>query len=120
MIDLREIDESIDELRRGGGNIRDAEKLAMLYIVRDHMRRDDGAEDAPAAYERGYSRTEAPALDVIAATDDAPQTEFLQVCVGVPTGALLRVLDRHMEVIKAMFPKAYARVLRELQAEREG
>lgn len=117
MIDLREIDESIDELRRGGGNIRDAEKLAMLYIVRDHMRRDDGLEDPPA-YDAGYSRASAP--EPVSLPDDAPETEFLQVCVGVPTGALLRVLDRHMEQIKALFPKAYARVLGELQSAREG
>lgn len=117
MIDLREIDESIEEIRRGGGNIRDAEKLAMLYIVRDHIRRDDGLEDQPA-HDAGYSRAQAP--EPAPMLDDAPQTEFLQVCVGVPTGALLRVLDRHMEQIKALFPKAYARVLSELQSAREG
>lgn len=120
MINLREIDESINEIKRGGGNMRDAEKLAMLYIVRDHLRQDEGMEGTPVRERenmaREYSRASAP--DVTAAPDD-PQSEFLQVCDGVPVNTLLRVMDQHMGVIRGMFPRAYERIISELRAAKQ-
>jgi len=41
MIDLQEINETIDELKRNGSTVGAAEKLALLYIAREHMEREE-------------------------------------------------------------------------------
>ena len=46
MIDLREIYDTIDDLRRDGTTIGQAEKLALLYIAADYMERETARQAA--------------------------------------------------------------------------
>lgn len=108
MIDLREIDETIDELRRHGNTIQAAERLAMLYIARDYISREN-----PEQTIQEYAQAAAPAsVDITPAIASTRRTsEFLTACDGAPVEGILDVLDEHMEAIRVLYPKEYDAVV---------
>lgn len=109
MIDLREIRETIDDIRRHGTTIGQAEQLALLYIAADHMEREEGVQDEAAR----YSRAAAPERVSVEARSD-----FLAACDGLDVQDALEVLDEHMEAIRVLYPKEYAAVVRRLEGKR--
>ena len=72
---------------------KEAEELALLYIVRDRL-----LDVEPK--ERGYS---------FAADDDS--TPFKAAASKVPASALIDIMDEHMSCVEVMFPKEYRAVL---------
>lgn len=109
MIDLREIDDTIRELKNTGTTVGAAEKLALLYIARDYMRR----EDYHAQTEMREMRRETRAYSGSAVS--APQaSEFRSVCSGLCDDALLDVLDKHMEAIRVLYSKEYTAVIKKI------
>ena len=104
MIDLREIDETIDELKRHGNTIQAAERLAMLYIAREYMIKEHSAQTM-----QDYAQAATPApMDVTPAIASTRRTsEFLTACDGAPVEGILDVLDEHMEAIRVLYPKEY-------------
>lgn len=113
MIDLRELNETIDELKRSGSTIGAAEKLALLYIARDHMEQETRSAFDPV--ERGYSQAAAPEPSV---ADVEPKSAFLAACNGVPVEDLLKVLDEHMSAIFVLYPKEHEMIIRKLEEKR--
>ena len=106
MIDLQEIRETIDEIKRHGTTIGQAEKLALLYIAAEHMEREEATRRPNDEDARGYAQAAAPArLNV------EPRSEFLAVCQDAPTEGVLRIIDEHMEAIRVLYPKEYAAIL---------
>lgn len=103
MIDLREIRETIEEIRRHGTTIGQAEQLALLYIAADYMEREE--EGVHGAQER-YARAAAPASVSV-----EPKSEFLAACDGLDLQNVLDVMDEHMEAVRALYPKEYAAVV---------
>ena len=96
MVDLETIDREINELE----NRRDTtyavcERLAWLYVVRDHL----SADRAGVLPRLGGS-------------------EFLDACGGVPLPDLMRVLNEHMEALYVVMPKEYAAVMGKIRALR--
>lgn len=116
MIDLNEINETIDKLKREGTTIQAAERLAMLYIARDHMLR----EDAPADMAQGYARAASPTpiKGTPIQLSDRATSEFIAACEGVMIEDVLDVMDRHMEAIAVLYPKEYEAILRQLDERR--
>lgn len=116
MIDLRELDETIDELKRNGSTIGAAEKLALLYIAREHMERE-GGQRMPMETARDYAHTAAPTPDK--EKDRRVKTrgtsEFLAACDGARIEDVLYVLDEHMEAIKVLYPKEYDAIVLKLE-----
>lgn len=89
MVSLETIEREISELEAARDtSYRLCERLAWLYIVRDHLRppRDD--------------RTQAMG-----------GSEFLEAASGVPYTQLMRVLDDHMEAIRIIQPRQYDAVM---------
>lgn len=109
MIDLREIRETIEEIRRHGTTVGQAEKLALLYIAADYIERED-AESAHAPMESGYARASEPD-----AVDVEPRSEFLTACDGARIEDVLAVLDEHMEAIRVLYPKEYEAMVRRIE-----
>lgn len=96
MIDLEKIDREIDELEaRGDTTYSLCERLAWLYVVRDHLR--------PTKNET---------------TLDLRGSEFLEACSGVPYPLLMNVLNEHMEAMKIVQPREYERVMAKVSALR--
>lgn len=100
MIDLEEIERTINELETTRDtSYRLCERLAWLYIVRDHL--------LPPVGPSGYQSPEISPLS---------GSEFLEACDGVSYPALMRVIDEHMEAIKTFYPKEYASVLEKIRS----
>ena len=113
MIDLREIQETIQEIRAKGTSIKEAEHLALLYIARDYMER----EERPAIDDdTGYSRAASPPARQTVAVE--PKTEFLEACNGLEVERLLAVLSEHFEACRVVTPKVYESLIGRLRAEK--
>lgn len=94
MLDLYKIEDTIEELEaRGDTTYSLCERLAWLYVVRDHLRQN--VEDPK--------------------TQDLRGSEFLEACSGVSYPMLMRVLNEHMEALRAVQPREYQLVLGKVQ-----
>ena len=112
MIDLLEINETIDELKRNGSTVGAAEKLALLYIAREHMEREEQGAVPERHMKSGYSQAAAP-LPVIIKVE--PRSKFLEVCDGAEIEKVLKVIDEHMEAIMVLYPKEYEQIIKRIK-----
>ena len=108
MIDLREIDETIDELKRHGNSIQAAERLAMLYIARDYMSKENSAP------MQEYAQAAAPVY-IPERASTKRTSEFLTACDGAPIEGMLDVLDEHMEAIRLLYPREYDSIVKKIE-----
>lgn len=96
MISLDEIEREIKELEaRGDTTYNLCERLAWLYIVRDHIR---------------------PEHEGLRLTQKLDGSEFLALASGVNYSSLMEVLDRHMEALRIVQPKEYESVIGKIRA----
>lgn len=95
MISLETIEREIDELEARETSYRVCERLSWLYVCRDHLR--------PNAQGQG-------------ATQQLHGSEFLELASGVSYPGLMRVLNEHMEAIRAVYPKEYESVMARIRA----
>ena len=119
MIDLRELNETIDDIKRKGGTVNDAIKLAMLYIAKEHMQREDGAR-MPAETAQNYAQAASmpEQKEITTSTKRRRTSPFLEACEGVPVDDILDIVDEHMEAINLLYPKEYEAILRKLDENR--
>lgn len=96
MIDVAEVNKEINRLENGATNYSSCEKLSQLYVVRDHIQKD---------------RSYAPDYSFAA----YPTSEFLKATDGIPMEHILNVMDEHMEVIKAMYPREYKAIIKKIK-----
>ena len=100
MIDLEEIERTIDEIEHTHDTtFRTCERLAWLYVCRDHLRE----QTIPSA----KVSTETAALG---------GSDFLDACDGIPYGLLMQVISEHMDVIKVLYPKEYRSLIDKILA----
>ena len=96
MIDLEAIEREIHDLEaRGDTTYSLCERLAWLYVVRDHIR---------------------PVKEDSRTTQELRGSEFLEAASGVSYPLLMRVLDEHMEAMKVVQPREYERVMAKVLA----
>mgnify|MGYP006950601534 FL=1 len=95
MVSIEIIEEEILDLEKRDTSYAVCERLAWLYTVRDHLKKPT-VDDAVAE-----QRT----------TDELTGSEFLKAASGVDYAALMGILDKHMECIKAVCPKEYGAVM---------
>jgi len=93
MINLDEIEKTIIDLEKRDTSYATIERLAWLYIVKDHL-------ITPATQTH---------------TGDMYGSEFLEACSGVPADALLDVLNEHFTIIKAVYPKEYTAIIEKIR-----
>ena len=98
MINLETIEREISEVEAARDTTyRTCERLAWLYIVRDHL--------IPKRMAEGV-------------TEEMQGSEFLRACSGLSYPALMRVLDDHMSALSVMQPKMYESLLEKIRALR--
>lgn len=98
MISLDKIECDIRELEaRGDTTYAQCERLAWLYVCRDHLR---------------------PALPEEERTGHFEGSEFLAACSGVNFPALMKVLDEHMTATRIVHEREYERVMEQIKALR--
>lgn len=119
MIDLREIRDTIDEIRRHGTTVSQAEKLALLYIAADHMEREESAktQEVPEKMENRYSQAAAPEPENVRIEN---KSEFLAACDGSRIEDVLRILNEHMEAIMVLYPKEYKKIISMIENKKSG
>lgn len=90
-MDISEIDNEIKDLESADTNWGNVQRLALLYTVRDHLPQTTDEVDV--------------------GTD-----EFTLACCGVNINSLINVLDEHMQVIHAVYPKEYSALIKKIQS----
>ncbi len=110
MIDLREIRETIDDIKRNGTTVAQAKTLALLYIAADHMEREEAERMISEKMEIGYSEAAAPTEDGKRIRIKAT-SEFLEACNGARVEDVLKVINEHMDEILVLYPKEYEKVI---------
>lgn len=97
MVDMKEVQDEINKLENCGSTTYSVcERLSILYNVKDHV------EGKPK--EESYAREMSFA-----------ESEFMAAALNVPQEELVRVLDKHMEAIKLIYPREYSAVMRRIK-----
>lgn len=92
MIDVSLVEDEIRAIETEEETTIDAcERLACLYVVRDHLKAKEPGE----------------------------QSEFLAASVGIPLQDLMRVLDGHMNALRIVYPAEYADLMKRINALHE-
>ena len=95
MIDLEIVEREINDIEVSKDTTyRTCERLAWLYVVRDHLR--------PTQAD--------PRTQVMEGS------EFLEACSGVSYPALMEVLDEHMQTLAVVQPRVYDALMRKIRA----
>lgn len=95
MINPETINREILDLEQRDTTFATCERLAWLYIVRDHTTSQQAAQPTPLAVD--------------------PSSEFLQAVEGKDSVAVFAIMDDLMDTLRATAPRAYANVLRRLK-----
>lgn len=95
MINSDELDKEILMLEKKDTTYANCERLAWLYIVRDHITRQQAAQPTPLSID--------------------PSSEFLQAVDGKDSVAVFFIIDDLMDTIRVTAPRAYESVLRKLK-----
>ena len=96
-MNLAEIVTEIEKLESAETNWTNVQRLAMLYVVKDHM------QAAPQA----------------GAVPKCTGGEFTEACCGVDMQRLFDVMEEHMMVVKTLHPKEYRSVLNRIADMRD-
>ena len=102
MTDLEAIDRDIAELKEKPMSYAVAEKLAWLYVIRDHC----------AGAEPGTTRACEPVDTRIEYTSD---TAFSRAITGREASEIWPIMDELMSTLKGIQPRLYQSVMRRLQ-----
>lgn len=92
MVNIDDIDKTILELESKDTTYAVCERLAWLYIVRDHISGNKLTKTAT------YSNA----------------SEFLEIATTCDIDRFLAVMDEHMNCVKTMYPKEYHAVIERL------
>lgn len=96
MISIEELDKTILELEQRDTTYATCEKLAWLYVVKDHLQPIQKMD--PRSVEKSGG------------------SEFLSACEGKPVEKVLQVIDEHMECIKALYPREYNAIIEKIRS----
>lgn len=97
-MDLGMIEREIRELEGSETCYKACERLAWLYICRDHLKHVPIAERVPET-----------------ATAPVEGSEFVMAASVADPEGLMRVLDEHMEALKVVQEKEYESVMRKIR-----
>ena len=107
MISIDEVNKTILELEQHYTTYATCEKLAWLYIVKDHI---DATHVATTSAPRDESTTSAREM-----SQESYASEFLIAASNVDVASLLYVLNEHMEVVKLLHPREYESLIKKIR-----
>ena len=97
MVSLEIIEREINELEyKRDTTYNVCERLAWLYVVRDHLM---------PSVTTGDERT-----------PNIQGSEFLEACSGIGHTALMGILDEHMEALRVVHPREYESLMSKILA----
>lgn len=95
MLSMDTINSEILNLEKHDTTFATCEKLAWLYIVRDHL--------------NGYTKPEAAKIDTFGDSD------FMKAISGRSADEVWRIMDELMDTLKVVNPRLYDGVMRRIQ-----
>lgn len=95
MIGIDSLNTEISDLESKEPSYAVMEKLAWMYVIRDHL----GGMAA-------VSQSSAPQMS---------GSEFLSACSGCDMKSLFSILDEHMEAIQVIHPREFQTLIRKIQ-----
>lgn len=95
MINPDELDKEILMLEKKDTTYSNCERLAWLYIVRDHVTGQQTTQPTPLSVD--------------------PSSEFLQAVDGKDSVAVFAIMDDLMDTLRATAPRAYDSIMRKLR-----
>ena len=108
------IEQEISELEKKQIDYGTAEKLAWLYIVRDHIKtpktlqtQEHTVEESMISMERAVSK---PEMMIKEESD----SEFLKIIEGKDLDSVLAVIDETMSVLQTTLPRIYNNTMAKL------
>lgn len=104
MINVDVINGEIAALEEKDTNYAVCQKLAWLYVVRDHLTHSN--EDSFISAVQS--------VEIV--TPSLTGSDFLKAASGVNVQSLLAILNEHMDVIKVMYPKEYEAIMARIEA----
>lgn len=102
-MDMKEINTEINRLECADTNYTNCSKLATLYTVRNGLVPESAHESTQNVSTSGYSYASSP-----------PKSEFIQAFMDAPLDDAVEILDKHMNIIKTLYPKEYSVIIRKL------
>lgn len=102
------IEHEIAELEGRQIDYSTAEKLAWLYIVRDHIKRPKGVVMIEEPEEYTEKRE-------VVVSDDESRSEFMQAVEGKDLEKVLKIIDETMSTLQTTLPRIYNCVLSKLK-----
>lgn len=99
MINIEEIEKEISELESKETTYANVEKLAWLYIVKEH-------------YTKSEREIEIQETQLFPKVN---KTEFLNIASKAPTEEVLNIMDNHLSSIKVLYPREYDNIIRKIQ-----
>lgn len=110
MLTERDLLETIEECRAARNpTAATCQLMAACYTIYDHM---FPANSRPVDVSPVSLYSAAPA----SAWTDIPGSEFAVAASSAGMSRLLEVLDEHMQCVQALYPKAYAAIMRKLKS----
>ena len=107
MISIDEVNKTILELEQHDTTYATCEKLALLYIVKDHI---DATHAPTTSAPRDESTTSARVV-----VPESYKSDFLSAASNVDIVELLNILDEHMEVVKLLHPREYESLIKKIR-----
>lgn len=115
-MNLKEIRKDIAELEIGPVTPKTVETLRSYYALEQEMMQRENAQPAQYIPVTAYSSANAPIMQApVTAQISTPKSDFLIAIDGKSANAVLSVMDNLMDTLKATYPRAYNRVLREIR-----
>lgn len=102
MVDPDEVEKEIISLESRDTTYAVCERLAWLYIVRDHLNGVAQNTTAKAAYVEPET------------TGELGESEFLRAASGKPIDEVMRVMDEYMATLHIVSPRAYDSIMSKL------
>ena len=112
MIQIEEINRAIKEHESGANTYANCERLAWLYIIRDHMKYEH--QNKPAEH---HEHTAEP-YKLNVRSDNIKNdgnSDFLKAINGKDTQKVISVMDELMEALQLIQPRMYDAVLIKIQ-----
>lgn len=97
-MDIREVKAEINRLEGSETNYQNCNRLAVLYIIEEHLGGQPETVITPKEAEYSIPKS----------------SEFLEVVSRAPLSGVLSVMDEHMECIKALYPKEYSVIINKI------
>ena len=113
-MNMKEIENTIYELENGETTYQKCQKLANLYVVKDHMAKNPVTYGQSGSHEQKLPG-DIPKKSVMPGQSGSHDSPFLKKIREIPSDEAWGLMDEVMETLKIIHPRLYNGVFRRLE-----